>query len=112
MEYTEANRKQVASTAEIHVEKASFTEETYAIDMMDCISGKSLKSVDIKDFAYKLQGGEVVSYSNCNASALPALLCRKRMWFTKICTPIASSNGNNAKLGNDDSSTYGCSYFF
>ena len=66
----------------------------------------------MKETVHDLTQKRANPYSDCHAPALSALFSRKRMWFTKVRAPITSSNGNNTKLGDDDSSADSGSDFF
>jgi hypothetical protein len=45
------------------------------------------------------------AYSDGNGTALSALLGWQRVRKTQVCTPVTSSDGQNAQLGDDDGST-------
>ncbi len=51
-------------------------------------------------------------YSNSDGTTLSALLCWQRMGVSEISTPVSTTNGEHAKLGNDDGGTDGGGYFF
>jgi hypothetical protein len=42
------------------------------------------------------------TYTNGNGTALSTLLARERVRSTKVGTPVASSDGDDAQLGDDD----------
>lgn len=44
------------------------------------------------------------TYSDSDGTTLAALLGRERVRLTEVGTPVTTTNGQNAELGNDDSS--------
>lgn len=53
----------------------------------------------------------IITYSDGNGTTLGALLDGQRVRLTEVGTPVTSPDGQNAELGNDDSSTDGGSDF-
>lgn len=49
----------------------------------------------------------VRAYSDGNATTLPTLLCWQAVWCTQVRTPVSATDGNDAKLGDDDGSADG-----
>ena len=49
--------------------------------------------------------GEIGTYPNVDGTTLSALLGAERVRLTKVGTPVTSSDGENAELGDDDGST-------
>lgn len=52
-----------------------------------------------------------MTYSDSDGTALAALLGGQGVGSTEVGTPVASSDGNNAQLSNDDGGTDGSSDF-
>lgn len=66
-------------------------------------------SMDTSIYVERIQ--EWKTYSDSDGTALAALLGRERVRLTEVGTPVTTTNGQNAELGNDDSSANGGSDF-
>ena len=52
------------------------------------------------------------TYADSDRAALSALLGGQGVRVTKVGTPVTTTDGHNAELGNDDGSANSCSDFF
>lgn len=59
----------------------------------------------------RLQGRLRETYSDGNGTALAALLDGQRVGITEVGTPVASTDGQNAELSDDDGGADGSSDF-
>jgi hypothetical protein len=62
-------------------------------------------SWDCQIFTSILSSG--FTYTNRDGTALARLLCGQGVGKTQVCTPVTSSDWQNAQLGDDDSGTDG-----
>jgi hypothetical protein len=56
-------------------------------------------------------GSRIDTYTNGDGTALARLLARERVRSTKVGTPVSSSHGDDAELGDNDGGTDGGSDF-
>ena len=52
------------------------------------------------------------TYANSNGAAFTALFRGERVWVAQVRAPVASTDGQDAELRDDDGSANGGGYFF
>lgn len=65
----------------------------------------------MKDFGGRWGKGGL-TYTNGNGATFSTLFRGQRMWVSEGCTPVSTTDGEDAEFRNDDGGTNGGCYFF